>query len=108
MLLRLALVCVVFLTSLSLGLARGQIRAGTEIILCGGTAVISHPDDPNKGARYCPDMATGLLLAFDPPPITAAPPTGHARRAGPPPQAISVPALQPVPQARAPPPPRAA
>jgi|GEM_PF-7026582 len=102
MLLRLALIALVLLTSLSLGMARGQMRAGTELVLCGGGAVIIDPDDPT-GARYCPDMATGLLLALDPSPIEAAlneKPPRHAEL----PRAPRLAFLsQPAPQARGPP-----
>ena len=69
MVLRLALIALVLLTSLSLGMARGQMRAGSEIVLCGGAPVVLYPDDPQGGARYCPDMALGLLAALDLPPL---------------------------------------
>lgn len=107
MLLRLALIALVLLTSLSLGMARGQMRAGTELVLCGGTVVITDPDDPAK-TRYCPDMAAGLLLTLDPPPVSVAPNEQPWRRAAFPAASRLAPLPQPVPQARGPPPPRAA
>lgn len=108
MLIRLALIALVLLTSLSLGVARGQLRAGTGIILCGGAPVVTDPDDPQNGARYCPDMAAGLLAALDLPPVTAAPERQPWRRADPPGVLRHSPLSQPRPQARGPPPPRAA
>ena len=108
MLIRLALIALVLLTSLSLGMARGQLRAGTEVFLCGGALVVLDPDDPRDGARYCPDMALGLLAALDVPPVTAAPGAAPGRRADGP-EAVPVsPLSPPVPQARGPPPARAA
>lgn len=107
MVLRLALIALVLLTSLSLGLARGQMRAGTEIVLCGGSAIITDPDDPGK-ARYCPDMAAGLLLTLDPPPVTIGLHQRPGRRAELPEVPNVAPVSQPLPQARGPPPPRAA
>jgi hypothetical protein len=103
MLFRLALIALVLLTSLSLGMARGQMRAGTEIVLCGGTAVITDPDDPQGGARYCPDMATGLLLALDPPPILVALDGPSWRPVDREMAPALTPLAQPVPQARGPP-----
>ena len=103
MVLRLALIALVLLTSLSLGLARGQMRAGTEIVLCGGSAVITDPDDPGR-ARYCPDMAAGLLLTLDPPPVTIGPRQQPGRRAELPKAPDIAPVSQPLPQARGPPP----
>lgn len=107
MLLRLALIALVLLTSLSLGMARGQLRAGSEVVLCGGSAVIVDPDHP-QDARYCPDMATGLLLTLDPPPVMARQDAQASQRAALPEAPRLAPLLHPVPQARGPPPPQAA
>jgi hypothetical protein len=103
MLFRLALIALVLLTSLSLGLARGQLRAGTEIVLCGGTAVITDPDDPQGGARYCPDMATGLLLGLDLPAVVVALGGSSWRPVDPPIVPAPTALAQPAPQARGPP-----
>lgn len=107
MVFRLALIALVLLTSLSLGMARGQLRAGTEVILCGGMAVITDPGDPGR-ARYCPDMAPGLLAALDVPSPTVAPRRGAVRRADLPEPVRVSPLSRPMPQARDPPPRRAA
>ncbi|MBB1499412.1 hypothetical protein H5394_15010 [Paracoccus sp. MC1862] len=108
MLLRLGLVWVIVLTSLSLGMARGQLRTGTEVILCSGSAVVMGLDGPHTGARYCPDMAQGLLAAYHPPPPAIAPPESRGQRVGM--RGRPAPAPMPVPaqQARGPPSPRAA
>lgn len=107
MLLRLGLVWLIVLTSLSLGMARGQVRSGTEVILCSGSAVIVDPDHP-QGVRYCPDMAASLLLTLDPPPVIARRDAQPYRRAEPPAAPRRVALIHPVPQARAPPPLQAA
>ena len=102
MVFRLALIALVLLTSLSLGMARGQLRTGTELVLCGGMAVVTDPDDPGQ-ASFCPDMALGLLAALDAPPLTVAPGAGPLRRADLPQAVRFSPLSQPVPQARGPP-----
>lgn len=103
MLLRLGLIALVLVTSLSLGIARGQLRAGSAILLCGGAAVIVDPDDPQGTPRFCPDMATGVLLAIDPPSVTVGRDVPQSRRAALPGTWSFVPLPQPVPQARGPP-----
>lgn len=110
--LRLSLVLLMLLTSIALGMARGQLRHGTELVLCTGSAVVvvtraTLPGEPNPPgqAHYCPDMATALIAALDLPPVLPQRPAG-------PPQATllaaaPVPATadRPAPQARGPPPP---
>lgn len=110
--LRLSLVLLMLLTSIALGMARGQLRHGTEIVLCTGSAVVvvtraALPGEPGPQghAHYCPDMATALIAALDLPPVLPQRPAG-------PPQATllaaaPVPATadRPAPQARGPPPP---
>ena len=108
MVFRLALIALVLLTSLSLGMARGQMRAGSEIVLCGGAPVVLYPDDSQGGARYCPDMALGLLAALDLPPVTAAPERQPGRAVHLPRAPRLSPLSQPRPQARGPPSPPAA
>lgn len=103
MLLRLGLVWLIVLTSLSLGMVRGQLRTGTEVILCSGSAVIVDPDHP-QGVRYCPDMAASMLLMLDPPPVIARRDAQLSRRAELPAAPRRVALMHPVPQARAPPP----
>ena len=111
-LLRLSLVLLMLLTSVALGMARGQLRIGSEIVLCTGSAVVviarpGTPGDPGPvgHAHYCPDMATALMAALDLPPIEP------QRPAGPPQGAVlvefrvSAMVDRPVPQARGPPPP---
>lgn len=108
MLTRLALIALVLLTSLSLGMVRGQIQEGDQLVLCGGSAVITDPDDPRGGARFCPDMAAGLLLTLDPPPVAVLPPARPWRRAELPAAPACTPQAQPPAQARGPPPASAA
>lgn len=110
-LLRLSLVLLMLLTSVALGMARGQLRNGPELVLCTGNAVVvvapdGQPGDAGTGghAHYCPDMATALIAALDLPPVLPRRPVG-------PPQGamlaeIFVPAMadRPAPQARGPPP----
>lgn len=103
LLIRLALVWLIVVTSLSLGMARGQLRTGAEVVLCSGSAIVTDADHP-AGARYCPDMATGLLVALDPPPVVIAPVQGQGRRIASLDRTAPVPPMRPVPQARGPPP----
>lgn len=102
MVIRLALIALVLLTSLALGMARGQLRTGTELVLCGGMAVVIDPEDPGQ-ASFCPDMALGLLAALDAPSLTVASGAGPVRRADLPQAVRFSPLSQPVPQARGPP-----
>lgn len=108
MLPRLCLVLLMLLTSVALGMARGQLRVGGELVLCSGSAVVvvTAPDGSPGHAHFCPDMATALLAAVELPPV--APHRSVARWQGAWPATTLVPAMadRPSPQARGPPPPR--
>lgn len=79
---RLALVCAVVLTSLGLGTARGQMRAGDEVALCAGGAIavvhVGADGRPERQTHLCPDMAPALLAGWDAPPPMPARPAGRA------------------------------
>ena len=73
MLTRLLLICVLVVTSLGLGAARGQLRLGGEVVLCAGGAVLvvqTGPDGapPVRHSSVCPDMAPLFLAGFAAPP----------------------------------------
>ena len=73
MLARLLLICVLVVTSLGLGAARGQLRLGGEVVLCAGGAVLvvqTGPDGapPVRHSSVCPDMAPLFLAGFAAPP----------------------------------------
>ncbi|WP_410218209.1 hypothetical protein [Paracoccus sp. (in: a-proteobacteria)] len=62
------LILVLMLTSIGLGVARGQVRLGTEVVLCTGHGVVVTrlPDGGGGKAHLCPDMALSLLAAVNP------------------------------------------
>ena len=74
MLTRLLLICVLVVTSLGLGAARGQLRLGGEVVLCAGGAVLVvqtlGPDaEARAGRGQCPMVSStaghDLVLAND-------------------------------------------
>lgn len=66
--LHLILILVLVVTGLSLGAARGQVRAAGQVVLCTGSAVtVIHVDQegvPVPRPHLCPDMALSLLAGF--------------------------------------------
>lgn len=106
MLPRLSLVLLMLLTSVALGMARGQVRAGGELVLCNGSAVVivTTPGGDPGHAHYCPDMATGLLAALELPPVQIDRPAGSWQGAWPAITLVPAMADRPSPQARGPPP----
>jgi hypothetical protein len=62
------LILAIVLTAQSLALARGQTMVAGEMVLClGGEAVTVTVDaegKPTGPAHICPDMALGLMAAF--------------------------------------------
>lgn len=104
-LLRLSLVVLLLVTSVALGAARGQLRVGEELVLCTGSAVIvvTRPDSSGGHAHYCPDMAAGLLVALDVPPVTPDLARIGGRNASFPTARLPALADRLVPQARGPP-----
>lgn len=70
--LHLALILCLALTGIGLGVARGTVAVGGQMVLCtgAGVVVVNHPDAPGgTAAHVCPDMALSLLsaVASDPP-----------------------------------------
>lgn len=105
---RLSLVLVLLASGISLGAARGQVRAAGQVVLCAGEAVqvqlVDARGQPVTRTHICPDMALSLMAAvaqplpdtgarrggvwlLDPAPVTVsafAVPVAGARARGPP------------------------
>ena len=64
----LALILLMLATSVSLGIARGQVQADGAVVLCSGTTISLQPvggdGEPGPRALVCPDMAPGLMVAI--------------------------------------------
>lgn len=64
--LRLALILCLTLTGVGLGMARGTVQSGGQVVICTGQGVVVRyvPGAPGKtSAHVCPDMALSLLSA---------------------------------------------
>lgn len=65
----LALILCVALTSIGLGVARGTVMIGGQIVLCTGEGVVVVDDPAAPGAartHICPDMALSLMAGAMP------------------------------------------
>ncbi|WP_299361879.1 hypothetical protein [uncultured Paracoccus sp.] len=66
--LHLILILVLVVTGLSLGAARGQVRAAGQVVLCAGSAVtlidVDRDGVPVQRPHLCPDMALSLLVGL--------------------------------------------
>lgn len=74
MMLRLVLILCLVLTGIGLGVARGTIQAGGQVVLCTGDGVVLRdiPGAPGQvHVHLCPDMALSLLNAAIPAPPVA-------------------------------------
>lgn len=73
---RLALICVLVLSGVALGSARGQMRVAGTVVLCAGSAVTELAVDingkPVAFTHVCPDMALSLMAAIGGPAILPA------------------------------------
>lgn len=71
-LLRLSLVLILVASGISLGAARGQLRAAGAVVLCAGGAVqvqlVDVRGKPVARTHICPDMALSLMAAVGQPP----------------------------------------
>lgn len=71
-LLRLSLVLILVASGISLGAARGQLRAAGAVVLCAGSAVqvqmVDARGEPVARTHICPDMALSLMAAVGQPP----------------------------------------
>ena len=107
MLARLLLICVLVVTSLGLGAARGQLRLGGEVVLCAGGAVLvvqTGPDGvPVRHSSVCPDMAPLFLAGFAAPPPALPQRVARVERPVAAPGPAAVARAMPGPQARGPP-----
>ena len=104
--LSLSIALLLALTSVTLGAARGQVRADGAVILCSGSLYVPASADAEGGGtagHICPDMALGLLaaVALDAPDIVR--PALRAERLALAPGESAQPRPQPVPSARGPP-----
>lgn len=63
--LHLALILCLALTGIGLGVARGTVAVGGQVVLCtgAGVVVVDHPDAQGGFPHICPDMALSLLAA---------------------------------------------
>jgi hypothetical protein len=70
-------------TSLTMAVARGQMRVAGEIVLCTGegplTVAVNERGEPVGPMVICPDMALGLLAAVAAPQPQVSRPEGVAR-----------------------------
>lgn len=71
---------VLALTSLTMAVARGEIRVAGEVVICSGEGMVVVRRDadgkPQGPAHICPDMALGLIAALDAvPPVLERPQT---------------------------------
>ena len=75
-LLRLSLVLILVASGISLGAARGQLRAAGAVVLCAGGAMqvqlVDARGKPVARTHICPDMALSLMAAVGQPPPDAA------------------------------------
>lgn len=94
-------------TSLTMAVARGQMRVAGEIILCTGdgpmTVAVNERGEPVGPVLICPDMALGLLAAVSAPMPQSSRPEGVTRMQAPADLARPASQAAPMPRSRGPP-----
>ena len=79
-----AMAVILAVTSLTMAVARGETRMGTEIVICTGygitTVTVDEEGNPTGPVHLCPDMVLGMMAALDTPPPVFTRPEGRVER----------------------------
>lgn len=101
------LALILALTSLTMAVARGQIRMAEEVVICTGAGVttitVDHDGQPLRQIHICPDMVLGLMAALDTPTPDLTRPETRVEVLTARPDAIAADLAAPRPRARGPP-----